>query len=448
MRVSVFGLGYVGLVSAACLARDGHTVIGTDAEPRRMALAGVGRFPILEPALNRLIDEAAGSGRFRTTADPRSAVLDTDVSLICVGATSNANGSLNLQDLDAVCMQIGAALAIKEDYHLVVVRTTVLPGTIEGRLTLLLEQHSDRQAGNHFGICMNPLLLSDWSGRPDFDHSNPIVIGELDARSGDTARRLYQATHAPVVRTSLQTAEMLSYVNNAFHAVKVTFANEIGNLCAAHGIDGHELMEHFCLGECVNISAAYLRPGFAFGGSCLPKDLRALVYRAKEQDVDCPLLSAVLLSNKSQVSHAIELVEKTRRSRVGILGLGIKAGPADIGENPIVHLAEILIGKGYKVKIFDENVDWARPNDTTTFFLDRGLPHIAKVISPSLQDVIAESEVVVIANGDNAVRNVPRLLSGDQILIDLAGVTRSAATYLPKAPLSLRDGKPHEDICK
>jgi GDP-mannose 6-dehydrogenase len=413
-----------------------------------MALADVGRFPTLEPALNRLIAEAAGSGKFRTTADARSAVLETDVSLICVATSSNANGSLNLQDLDAVCMQIGAALAIKEDYHLVVVRSTVLPGTVEGRLTLLLEQHSDRQAGNHFGMCMSPVLLSDWSGRPDFDHPNHIVIGELDTRSGDAARRLYETTHAPIVRTSLQTAEMLNYVNNAFHAVKVAFANEIGILCAAHGIDGHELMEHFCLSECVNISAAYLRPGFAFGGSCLPKDLRALVYRAKEQDIDCPLLSAVLLSNKSQIFHAIELIEKARRSRVGILGLGIKAGAAEIDENPIVHLAEILIGKGYKVRIFDESADRTRPNDATTFFLDRGLPHISKLISPSLQDVIRESEVVVIANGDNAVRNVPRLLSGDQILIDLAGVTRGAKTYLPKEPLSLPGGKPHEDICK
>jgi GDP-mannose 6-dehydrogenase len=427
MRVSVFGLGYVGLVSAACLARDGHTVIGTDADARRMALADVGRFPLWEPALSSLITEAVASGRFRTTADPRSAVLDTDVSLICVATSSNANGSLNLQDLDTVCMQIGTALALKKDYHLVVVRTAVLPGTVEGRLTLLLEQHSDRQPGNHFGICMSPLLVS----RPDFDHPSQIVIGELDAKSGDTARRLYPTTYAPIVRTSLQTAEMFNYVNNAFHAVKVTFANEIGTLCAAHGIDGHEVMEHFCLGECVNISAAYLRPGFAFG--YLPKDLRALVYRVKEQDIDCPLLSAVLLSNKNQIFHAIELVEKTRRSRVGILGLGIKAGPADIGENPIVHLAEILIGKGYKVRIFDENVDRTQPNDTTTFFLDRGFPHIAKLISPSLQDVIRESEVVVVANGDNAVRNVPRLLSGDQILIDLAGVTRGATTYLPEA---------------
>jgi GDP-mannose 6-dehydrogenase len=431
MRVSVFGLGYVGLVSAACLARDGHTVIGTDADPQRMALADIGRFPLLEPALNTLIAEAVGSGRFQTTPDPRSAVLDTDVSLVCVATSSNANGSLNLQDLDAVCMQMGTALATKEDYHLVVVRSTVLPGTVEGRLALLLEQHSDRQPGSHFGICMIP-LLNDLTGGPAIlDRPSQIVIGEMDAKSGDTARRLYPANYAPIVRTSLQTAEMFNYVNNAFHAVKITFANEIGMLCAAHGIDGHELMEHFCLSECVNTSGSYLRPGFAFGGSCLPKDLRALVNRAKEQDIDCPLLTAALLSNKSQVSHAVQLVEKTRRSRVGILGLGIEAGPADISENPIVHFAEILIGKGYKVKVFDENMDRITPNDTTNLFLDRGLPHIAKLISPSLQDVIRESEVVVIANGDNAVGNVPQLLLGNQILIDLAGVTTTSLLEAP-----------------
>lgn len=435
MRVSVFGLGSVGLVSAAYLARDGHTVIGTDLEPQRMALADIGRFPTLEPALNSLIADAVGSGRFQTTADPRTAVLDTDVTLICVATSSNTNGSLNMQDLDAVCMQIGTALATKKDYHLIVMRSTVLPGTVEGRLTLLLEQHSGRQPGNHFGICMSPLLFSDCSGRPDFSHQGQIVIGELDAKSGDTAQRLYPTTCAPIVRTSLRTAEMLNYVNNAFHAVKVTFANEIGVLCAAQGIDGYELMEHFCFGECVNIPAAYLRPGFAFGGSC-PKDLRALVYRAKEEDIDCPLLTAVLLSNKNQISHAVHLVEKTRRSRIGILGLGIKALPADppdIVENPIIHLAEILIGKGYKLRIFDENVAQIPPNDTTTSFLDRGLSHIAKLISPSLQDVIRESEVLLIANSNNAVGNVPQLLSANQILIDLAGVTRGTTTYLPEA---------------
>jgi GDP-mannose 6-dehydrogenase len=432
MRVSVFGLGYVGLFSAACLTRAGHTVIGTDPEPQKSALAGIGRFLILDPGLKRLIAAAASSGRFRTTLDARSAVLESDATLICVATPSNANGSLNLRDLDAVCIQIGTALAVKEDYHLVVVRSAVLPGTIEGRLTLLLEQHSNRQAGNHFGVCMNPVLSGDGGEGQDFDDPNPIVIGELDTRSGDTAQQLYKTPNAALVRTSIQTAEMLNYVNKAFHAVRVTFANEIGNLCAAHGIDGLKVMKHSCLDQRDNLSATYLRPGFALDGPCFPNDLRALVYRAKEQDVDCPLLSAALLSNQKQISHAIELVERTRRSRICILGFGLKAGSAEIRENPIVRLAEILVGKGYEVRIFHESADQTQPDDTTRFFLDCGLPHIAKLLSSSLQEVLGESEVVVIANGDSAVRNVPDLLLGDRILIDLAGVSREVTTSLPK----------------
>ena len=439
MRVSVFGLGYLGYVSAACLARDGHTVIGADVEPREVSLDSAGGFPGLGSGLDRVIAEVQSSGRFRTTIDPRSAVLESDVSLICVGTSSNANGSLNLRDLDQVCVQIGTALAVKDDYHLVIVRSAVLPGTIKGRLTLLLEQHSDRQAGDAFGICMNPAFEMDSGGAGDFDHPSQIVIGELDTRSGDTAQRLYK-TISPIIRTSIQAAEMLNYVSSAFHAVKVTFANEIGTLCASHGIDGQEVMEYCCQDR-------RLKPGFAFGEPSVPNDLRALLYRAKEQDIECPLLSAVLPSNQRQIFRAIELVEKTRRSRVGILGLGFKAGTADIRDNPIIHLVEMLIGKGYQLRIFDENIDLTRLTDANTFFLDRGLPHIVKLISPSIEEVIEESEVVVVASGDAAVRNVSELLSSDQILIDVAGVTRGVIGRQPKIPMVLNSRNTREGIC-
>jgi GDP-mannose 6-dehydrogenase len=389
----------------------------------------MGRFLILDPSLKLAITEAASSGTFRTTLDARSAVLESDATLICVATPSNSNGSLNLRDLDAVCIQIGTALAAKGDYHLVVVRSAVLPGTVEGRLTLLIEQHSDRVAGNDFGVCMNPVFPGDGgddqvSNGQAFDNDNPIVFGELDTRSGDVAQQLYSTTNATLVRTSIQTAEMLTYVNKAFYAVRVTFANEIENLCAAHGIDGHKVMKHS--------SAPYLRPRFAFDAPCFTKDLRALVYRAKEQDVDCPLLSAALLCNQKQIAHAIELVERTRRSRIGILGFGFRAGSADIRENPIVRLAEMLVGKGYAVRIFHENADQTRPDDTTAFFLDCGLPHIARLLSSSLQEVLAESDVVVIANSESAARNLPDLLMGDRILIDLAGVSPEVTVSLPK----------------
>jgi GDP-mannose 6-dehydrogenase len=338
-------------------------------------------------------------------------------------------------------MQIGTALAVKKDYHLIVVHSSVLPGTVEGRFVLLLEQHSDRKAGANFGICMIPTLLRGRGRSDDFDPPSQIVIGELDARSGDMAQPLFETVNAPVVRTTIRTAEMLNYVNNAFHAVKVTFANEIGNLCAAHGIDAQEVMEHFCRDRRLNISPAYLKPGFAFGGPRLPKDLRALIYRAKEQDVECPLLNAVLLSNQRQISRAIELVEKTGRTKVAILGLGFTAGFSDVRENPVVRLVEMLMGKGYHVKIFDENLDRTRFTATNRFPLDQSLTHVLKLVRPSLDEVISESEVVVIGSTSGAVRNLPKLLSKDQILIDLAGVTRDVTLRLPQVPVSLNEGK-------
>jgi GDP-mannose 6-dehydrogenase len=446
MRVSVFGLNDVGHVSAACLARNGHIAIGVDTELQGMAPAGIGRPPVLEPCLDRLIAESAGSEKFHTTLDARSAVLESDVSLICVGTSSNANGSLNLRDLDRVCMQIGTALAVKKDYHLVVVRSSVLPGTVEGRFILLLEQHSDRKAGDDFGICMIPALLKGSRGTEDLDHPSQIVIGELDTRSGDMAQPLFETNDASIVRTTIRTAEMLNYVNNAFHAVKVTFANEIGNLCAAHGIDPQELMEYFCRDRRLNISSAYLRPGFAFGGPRLPKDLRALIYRAKEQDVECPLLNAALLSNQKQISRVIDLVERTGRSKIAIVGLGFKASFSDIRENPIVRLVEVLTGKGYQVRIFDENMDCSRFPAAGRFPLDRSLTHLLKLVRPSLEEVIRESEIVVIGNISGAFRNLSKLLLDDQILIDLAGVTRDVAVRRPQVPVSLNEGNTREGI--
>jgi GDP-mannose 6-dehydrogenase len=424
MRVSVFGLGYVGCVSAACLARDGHTVVGVDVDDEKVGAAACGRSPIIEPGLDKLVAEVSKSGKLRATLDGQEAVKQSDITLICVGTPSNGNGSLNLQYLERVCIEIGTALAAKKDYHVVVVRSTVLPGTLEGKLAPLFEKHSGRRMGRDFGLCTNPEFLREGSAIDDYDHPCQIVIGELDARSGDSVQNLYEAIQAPIVRTSIDAGEMLKYVNNAFHAVKVAFANEIGNLCSVHGVDGREVMEVFCRDRKLNISPAYLMPGFAFGGSCLPKDLRALVYRAKERDVDCPLLSAVLPSNQRQIQRGIELVEETRRKKIGILGLSFKAGTDDIRESPIVHLVEALVGKGYHVNIHDENVEVSRLTGANKSFLERQLPHIATLMRASLKEVIAHSEVIVIGNAGASFRKVPELLRDDQILIDLVGITR------------------------
>ena len=423
MRISIFGLGYVGSVSAACLAQDGHSTIGVDVNPQKMALLAAGRAPVLETGLDDLVGETVRSGRLRVCPDGQAAVLDSDVSLICVGTPSNGNGSLNLRHVENVCSEIGKALAAKHGYHVVVVRSTVLPGTVQERLIPLLEDRSGKRAGMHFGVCMNPEFLREGSAIRDYYHPSQIVIGEFDQTSGDAVHDLYAAVDAPILRTTIQAAEMLKYACNAFHAVKISFANEIGNLCLAHGIDGQQLMAVFCQDRQLNVSPAYLKPGFAFGGSCLPKDLRALQHRAKEQDLILPLLNAVLESNQRQIQRAIGLVEETGRNRIGVLGLSFKAGTDDVRESPSVPLVETLVGRGYQVRVYDEQVKPERLVGANKAYLDRELPHIASLMCSSVEEVVAMAEVVVIANGTAAFRRVPGLLRADQILIDLVGLT-------------------------
>jgi GDP-mannose 6-dehydrogenase len=352
-------------------------------------------------------------------------VLASDVSLICVGTPSNGNGSLKTQYVENVCREIGAALTEKQKYHLVVVRSTVLPGTVENRLIPLLEEHSGRQAGVDFGVCMNPEFLREGSAIEDYYHPSLVVIGELDQRSGEVVEELYQSVSAPVTRTTLRTAEMVKYTSNAYHAMKVVFANEIGNLCKAQGIDGQEVMDIFIQDRQLNVSATYLKPGFAFGGSCLPKDLRAILYRAKELDVECPVLGAVLPGNQKQVENGIKLIENTGKKKVGILGLSFKAGTDDLRESPVVILAETLLGRGYQIRIFDEKLQLSRLVGANKVFLEKELPHIASLMSSSIEQLVSQSEVVVVANGSKAYQHAPSLLDDEQFLIDLVGIAKS-----------------------
>jgi GDP-mannose 6-dehydrogenase len=330
------------------------------------------------------------------------------------------------------------ALAAKQDYHVVVMRSTVLPGTVQARLIPLLQRLSGRRAGPDFGVCMNPEFLREGSALDDYSRPGYVIIGELDQRSGDVVRCLYHTLDAPVVRTAIPTAEMVKYAGNAFHAVKVVFANEIGNLCKALGIDGQQVMDILCHERRLNISPAYLTPGFAFGGSCLPKDLRALLYRAKECDQDCLLLSSVLQSNQRQIQRGIALVERTGRKKIGVLGLSFKAGTDDVRESPIVSLVETLVGRGYHVRLYDETVAPSRLIGTNRSFLERELPHIASLMCPSLHEVVAQVDVVVVTNGSAAFRQIPRLMREGQVLIDLVGVARSNKND---------DGVVYEGIC-
>ena len=420
MKINVFGLGYVGCVTAACLARDGHQVTGVDVSPQKVELVKSGRSPVIEPQLDELIESAVADGKLRATLDARTAVRESDVSMICVGTPSNGNGSLSLRYVKNVSSEIGAALAGRHEYHVVVVRSTVLPGTVRETVISRVEQNSLRR-GIDFGVCMNPEFLRESSAIEDYYHPSQVVIGEYDSRSGDVVERLYEHVDAPVVRTTIETAEMVKYVNNAFHALKVAFANEIGNVCKVHGIDGRDVMDIFCRDRRLNISTAYLRPGFAFGGSCLPKDLRALHYCAKRRDVETPLLGATLKSNHQQVLRGIQLVERAGYKKVGILGLSFKAGTDDMRESPVVPLIETLIGRGYELSVYDEIVDPNRLVGANKTYIERELPHIASLMRSTIDEVVANAEILVIGNGSAAFRPVPELMSNDQILIDLVG---------------------------
>ncbi len=424
MKISVFGLGYVGCVTTACLAQDGHHVTGVDVNEQKVNLLRSGRSPISEPGLDDLLTSLIPTGRLNATLDGNTAVRDSDITLICVGTPSNHNGQINLQFIENVCGEIGDALRSKNSYHVVVIRSTVLPGTVHEKLIPILEEHSHKQAGVDFGVCMNPEFLREGSAIKDYYHPGYIVIGEIDRQSGDVIEQMYQKVSAPITHTQIPVAESTKYVSNTYHALKIVFANEIGNLCKAHGIDGQEVMEIFCQDTHLNISKTYLKPGFAFGGSCLPKDVRALTYRAKERDVNVPVLNAIIQSNKLHIERAIDMIENTGKHKIGVLGLSFKQSTDDVRESPTVTLVETLLGRGYEVAIYDEYVDPAKIIGANRAFLERELPHIASHMRPTIEAVVQEMEVIVIANGSDAFQSVPHLVREDQIIIDLLGLAR------------------------
>jgi GDP-mannose 6-dehydrogenase len=425
VRISVFGLGYVGCVTAACLARDNHTVIGVDVNPMKVDLLRSGQSPVIEPGLEEIVCEVVQNGKLQVSLDSQVAVHQSDISLICVGTPSNDNGSLKVEYVENVCREIGTALSTKQNYHLVVIRSTVLPGTLEEKLIPLLEKYSGLTASRDFGVCMNPEFLREGSAINDFYHPSLIVVGELDQRSGDIMQELYSPLNVPVTRTKIRVAEMVKYTSNAYHALKVVFANEIGKLSKANGIDGQEVMNIFIQDRQLNISSTYLNPGFAFGGSCLPKDLRAILYRAKELDVDCPMLSAVLPSNQKQVEYGIRLIEKTGSKKIGILGLSFKAGTDDLRESPTITLAETLLGRGYQIRIYDEKLNLSKLVGANKLYLEKELPHIASLLCSSVEELISQSQVVVITNSSKAFQFVPKLMHNGQTLIDLVGIAKS-----------------------
>jgi GDP-mannose 6-dehydrogenase len=419
MRVSVFGLGYVGSVSAAAFAADGHDVVGVDVHQVKVDAINQGRSPIVEPGLDDLLRDAVASGRLRATTSTEEAVRATDLSLVCVGTPSRKNGSLDLTYLVRVCEQIGDVLATKPEYHVVVVRSTVLPGTTHEHVIPALEKRSGKKYGEGFGVAVNPEFLREGSALRDFRHPPLTLIGHNHAADAAPATALYDGIDAPLCSTSIRVAEMMKYTSNAWHAVKVVFANEIGNLCKRVGVDSHDVMNIFCQDDKLNLSAYYLKPGFAFGGSCLPKDVRALQYRAKEVDLSMPLIESVLPSNQLQVQHALDLILETGRKRVGLFGFSFKAGTDDLRESPMVILAEALLGKGYELAIYDRNVSLARLVGANKQYIEQQIPHLSSHLCDSLDDVIAQSEIIVVGNAAPEFADAVTRCRPDQTVIDL-----------------------------
>jgi GDP-mannose 6-dehydrogenase len=419
IALSVFGLGYVGCVSSACFAKQGHHVVGVDVSASKVGMINAGLATIVENGISELVAEMVGAGRLSATTDAADAVRRTDVSLICVGTPSGANGSIDLQYVKRVCEQIGEVIGSKDSRHTVVVRSTVLPGTTRGLVIPTLEKASGKRAGRDFGVCMNPEFLREGSSIRDFYDPPFTLIGTDDPAAGEILTSLYAGIDASVHVTETGVAEMIKYSCNCFHGLKVGFANEIGNICKAFGVDSHEVMRLFCLDTKLNLSPAYLKPGFAFGGSCLPKDLRAITYHARTADVPTPILSATLDSNRRQIERAFDMVRATGNRRVGVLGLAFKAGTDDLRESPMVSVVEMLIGKGLDLAIYDRDVSEAQLTGSNREYIEREIPHIWSLMRRSVDEVIEASEVVVIGNSSREFRTIEPKLRAGQVVIDL-----------------------------
>jgi GDP-mannose 6-dehydrogenase len=422
MKISVFGLGYVGSVTAACLADAGHEVWGVDVSTDKVAMVSAGKSPVIEHRVDEMMARASQRGLLRATTDPAAAVAATELTLVCVGTPSLPNGSTDLSAMLGVAAQIGAALAGKTSRHCVAFRSTVPPGTVRRALVPALERASGRTADRDFDVCMHPEFLREGTAVADFYEPPFIVVGENTPAGGDRVARMYEGHPTPVERTSYEAAEMLKYSCNAFHALKVAFANEMGTLAKSLGVDGHQVMQLFVKDRKLNVSAAYLKPGFAFGGSCLPKDLRSLMHAARQEHLALPLLNSILESNRLHLDRALQRIIENGEKRIGILGLSFKAGTDDLRESPSVTLIETLIGKGFHVKIYDPDVMLARIFGANKRFIEKEIPHISGLMSSDLKEVIEESEVIVVSKPSPDFQEALAVHHGKKLILDLVRI--------------------------
>ena len=432
MRISVFGLGYVGAVSAACLAADGHLVVGVDTNPVKTDLLNQGHPPVIEAGLGELIEEGVRAGRLRATTDCDAAVSDTDLAFVCVGTPSKGNGSLDLTYLRRVAGDIGQAIQRQRSPIVVVVRSTVLPGTT--RQVLLPEL--ERAAGRPVPVAVYPEFLREGSAIRDYHEPPKVVVGAVDETVRHLVTPIVTRPGAPLMQTDLDLAEMVKYADNAWHALKVTFANEIGSLAKAQGLDGQRVMDILCADTKLNLSPVYLRPGFAFGGSCLPKDVRALRYQGRALDLDLPVLNAILPSNDQQLDRAFQLVADAGARRVGVLGLAFKAGTDDLRESPMVEVVERLIGKGYDVSIYDANVNLAKLVGANKSYILEQIPHISDLMRSSIDEVLDIAQTLVIGTDDPTFRAVAEKPRSGQRIVDLVRVIDRRS-----------DGEGYDGIC-
>jgi GDP-mannose 6-dehydrogenase len=420
MRVVVVGLGYVGSVCSACLASRGHEVVGVDTSDFKVGQIARGMSPIVETGLGTLIAEAQAAGRLRATTAIADAMAGAEVVLVCVGTPSGVDGGLDLSHVKRATAEVGAALKLSGTFTTVVMRSTMLPGSVEDELLPTLEQAAGGRAGKDFGIAYNPEFLREGSAIADFFGAGYTVVGAGDPRSADALRRLYDGVGGELIVTAIRTAEMLKYVNNAYHALKVSFANEVGRVCKKEGIDSHEVMALFCRDTRLNLGPNYLKPGFAFGGSCLPKDLRALTQRARRHDLQLPVITSILRSNDRHVEEAIHLIERVRKKHLGFLGLSFKEQTDDLRESPILRVIGALVGKGHSVLLHDPNLDMERVLGANRRFVEDEVPYLPERLRASVAEVVEKSEVIVVSNRSAEYAAVGAMLQRGQVLVDLA----------------------------
>ncbi|MHC4958245.1 MAG: nucleotide sugar dehydrogenase [Planctomycetota bacterium] len=423
MHISIFGLGYVGAVSLGCLARDGHHVVGVDIDQTKLDLIASGNAPIVEEGMADLIKGAADSGRVSVTTSAVEAIAETQLSFLCVGTPCRANGSQDLSAMQRLSDQIGEAIREKDGYHVFVVRSTVMPGTVEGMIKESIEAHSGKTMGEDFGLCFQPEFMREGSSIKDYDNPPFTVVGCDSERSAGVLREVFGHLPCEFVETSIPSAEMLKYFCNIFHALKITFANEVGRVCQAMDVDSHEVMDLVCRDKNLNISTAYMKPGFAFGGSCLPKDTKALTYQAKRMDVNIPMLGALMASNRVHIDHAIDRVLESGERQVGMIGLSFKSGTDDLRESPLVTMAERFIGKGLDLKIHDPEVQLSRLIGANRRYIEEAIPHIGNLMVDSCDDLISHAKVLIVGLGDkDLLQKVREQARDDQIVLDLVNI--------------------------